>query len=133
VELIARSAKRRTPGKSVGDHPADGKPILLKAGRYGAYLEHNKVRATVPKDLDPDALSLEQAMAVLAAKAGGTGKTKATAAKPAKARTAAERGKAGAKAPATGAGAGKTSTRGDGKTGAKTPAGAKAKLKVPQG
>jgi DNA topoisomerase-1 len=128
VDLIARSAKKRTPGKSVGEHPADGKPILLKAGRYGPYLEHGKVRATVPKDLDPDALSLEQAVEVLAAKAGGgAAKTKAKAAKP-----AAGRGKAGAEAPATGAGAAQKSARGAAKTGAKTPAVPKAKQKVPQ-
>jgi DNA topoisomerase-1 len=134
VDLIARSAKKRTPGKSVGDHPADGKPILLKAGRYGPYLEHNRVRATVPKDLDPDALSLEQAVAVLAAKAGGGGgKTSAASkTKPAKAKPAAERGKAGAKASAAGAAAAKKPARGAAKAGAKTTASAKTKQKVPQ-
>jgi DNA topoisomerase-1 len=95
VDLLANAAKKRTPGRPVGEHPDDGKPIVLKAGRYGAYLEHNKLRATLPKDVDADALSLEQAVAVLAAKAGASGKAapgKAKAAKP-----AAGRGKAGAK------------------------------------
>jgi DNA topoisomerase-1 len=137
VELIARSANKRTPGKSVGEHPADGKPILLKAGRYGPYLEHSKVRATVPKDLDPDALSLEQAVAVLAAKAGSppkaAGKTSAASkAKPAKADPAAGRGKADVKASATGAASATKPARGGAKSDAKKPATAKAKQKVPQ-
>ena len=93
VDLIARSAKKRTPGKSVGEHPKDGKPILLKAGRYGPYLEHNRVRATVPKDLDPDALGLEQAVALLAAKAGASG-----AKAPTPSKTKAGKGKAAPKA-----------------------------------
>ncbi|HSO41811.1 MAG TPA: type I DNA topoisomerase [Rhodospirillales bacterium] len=90
VDLIAKSAKRRTPGKAIGEHPKDGKPIVLKAGRYGPYLEHNKLRATLPRDIDADAVSLEQAVAVLTAKAGASGKAagtaKAKAAKPAAAR-----------------------------------------------
>ncbi len=103
VDLIAGAAKRRTPGKTIGEHPEDGKPIVLKAGRYGPYLEHNKLRATLPKDVDADAVSIEQAVAVLAAKAGASGKaTGAAKAKPGKPKAAAK--------PAAGRGAASTKT-----------------------
>ncbi|MDP2834445.1 MAG: DNA topoisomerase III [Pseudomonadota bacterium] len=57
------------PGKELGAHPGDGKPVTLKSGRYGPYVQHGKLNATLPKDMSPDAVSLEQAVKLLAAKA----------------------------------------------------------------
>ncbi len=57
------------PGKEIGIHPADGKPITLKSGRYGPYVQHGKLNATLPRDLNPDAVTLEQAVELLALKA----------------------------------------------------------------
>jgi DNA topoisomerase-1 len=136
VDLVANAAKRRTPGKPVGEHPDDGKPIVLKAGRYGPYLEHDRLRATLPKDMDADAVSVEQAVAVLAAKAAASGKPASGAkAKPGKAKAAAKpaagRGKAGAKKAAP-AGAAKTNARGAAKDDAKKPASPKARRQAPQ-
>ncbi len=54
-------------GKVLGDHPAGG-PISLKAGRYGPYVNHGKTNATLPKDADATTLTLEEAVALLAAK-----------------------------------------------------------------
>ncbi len=79
VDLLASTAKRRPAGRAVGGHPADGKTILLKSGRYGPYLEYGKVRATLPKDENADAISIERAVEILAAKAATLGKTKAKA------------------------------------------------------
>ena len=64
-------AKRAAPapGKELGKHPADGKPISLKAGRFGPYVQHGKLNATLPKDMNPDAVTLEQAIELLAIKA----------------------------------------------------------------
>jgi len=78
VDLMA-TAKRRPPARSVGDHPEDGKPIRLKSGRYGSYLEHGKIRATIPKDENADSISVERAVELLAAKAAAGGKSKAKA------------------------------------------------------
>ncbi|MGZ9074129.1 MAG: topoisomerase C-terminal repeat-containing protein, partial [Rhodoplanes sp.] len=50
--------------------PADGKPVLLKAGRYGAYVEHGQLRATLPAGTDTETLDLERATALLSEKAG---------------------------------------------------------------
>jgi DNA topoisomerase-1 len=78
----------------LGEHP-DGGPVELHGGRYGPYVKWAKVNATLPKDLGPDAVTLEQALALIAAKAPAK---KAGRAKP-KAEGAAAP-KAAAKAPA---------------------------------
>ena len=57
------------PGKAIGAHPADGKVITLKSGRYGPYVQHGKLNATLPRDLNPEELTLEQAVELLAIKA----------------------------------------------------------------
>jgi DNA topoisomerase-1 len=63
-----------SPGRELGTHPAKGGPIVVKEGRYGPYVTHNKVNATLPNDLGPDTVTLEQAVALLDARAtkGGT-------------------------------------------------------------
>ena len=41
---------------------------MLKSGRFGPYVEHDKIRATIPKALDPDTLTLEEAIDLIAKK-----------------------------------------------------------------
>jgi DNA topoisomerase-1 len=92
VDLLAATHKRQGPtGKELGPHPEDGKPVLLfETGRYGPYVGHGKVYATLPRGQDPAETSLEQALALIAARAArGPGKkkfvrAKAKAATPAK-------------------------------------------------
>jgi DNA topoisomerase I len=77
---------RADPGKPLGDHPTLG-AIALKNGRYGAYVTADGINATIPSDKAPDALTLEEAIALIderAAKGGGKSKAK-KGAKPAKA------------------------------------------------
>ncbi len=64
---------RGAPGgeiRAVGDHP-DGGAIALKAGRFGPYLAWGKVNATLPKGTDMTGMTLEQAVAIVNAKAAG--------------------------------------------------------------
>jgi DNA topoisomerase-1 len=56
--------------RAVGDHPQGG-AIALKSGRFGPYLAWGKVNATLPKGTDITALTLEQATAIVDAKALG--------------------------------------------------------------
>ena len=56
--------------RAVGDHPQGG-AIALKAGRFGPYLAWGKVNATLPKGTDITALTVEQATAIVDAKAAG--------------------------------------------------------------
>jgi DNA topoisomerase-1 len=60
------------PARALGDHPSGG-AVVVKAGRYGPYVNHGKVNATLPRDADPTTLTLEDAIALLAAKASGQG------------------------------------------------------------
>ncbi len=63
--------------KEMGNHP-DGKPIQLLAGRYGPYLKHEKTNASLPKDMDPDSVTLEAAIEMIADKKAKGGKKPAT-------------------------------------------------------
>ena len=57
----------------------DDGPITVRAGRYGPYVNQGKVNATLPRDLAPEAVTLEKALELIAAKAGSKSKTKAKA------------------------------------------------------
>ena len=71
------------PIRVIGPHPGDEAPIELYEGRYGAYVKHGGINATVPKDLKPEELTVEQAISLLADRAakGGGKKPKAVRAK----------------------------------------------------
>jgi DNA topoisomerase I len=90
VALIA-DAPQKAPAKSVGDHPKDGKPVTLRSGRYGPYVQHGTLRATLPKGTDADSMTIEKAVEILAAKASrakGKGGKTAKGGKPAKSKSA---------------------------------------------
>ncbi len=89
----AKGANRRggAPGKPLGDHPADGKPVTLHEGRYGPYVKHGKVNATLPKSVSPDQVTLAEALPLLeerAAKGGGGKRARRPIAKSAKPKAA---------------------------------------------
>ncbi len=58
------------PLKTLGDHPTLGGPITVHAGKYGPYVKHGAVNATLPKTLPPETVSLDEAVALIAEKAG---------------------------------------------------------------
>ncbi|ETX16096.1 DNA topoisomerase I [Roseivivax halodurans JCM 10272] len=83
VDLLAeKAAKRggRTAAKALkelGEHPEHGGALAVFDGRYGPYVKWDKVNATLPKDTDPQEVTLEQAVALVdekAAKKGGAKK-----------------------------------------------------------
>ena len=61
------------PGKQLGEHPDKGGPITIKNGRYGPYVSHAGINATLPADMTPDTVTLEQAIGVLEARAAKMG------------------------------------------------------------
>ena len=64
--------------KDLGDHPDLGGKMQVLAGRYGPYVKHGKINATLPKDAKPEDVTVEQAVELIAAKsAKGGKKTKA--------------------------------------------------------
>ncbi len=56
----------RTVLKELGAHPKDGDPVRVLDGRYGPYVNHQKTNATLPKDADPQSITFEQAIQMLA-------------------------------------------------------------------
>ncbi|GAC1330939.1 MAG: type I DNA topoisomerase [Beijerinckiaceae bacterium] len=77
VELLrakASGAPSAGGGKVLGDHPAGG-AITLREGRYGPYVSHGKINATLPKSVAPDDLSLADAVQLIDDKGGAAPKT----------------------------------------------------------
>lgn len=76
----------------LGNHPEDGKPIRVLSGRFGPYIKHGDTNANVPKGKDPAAITLEEALALIAERAakGGGKKPAKKAAASKKAATKAE-------------------------------------------
>ena len=59
-------------GRELGEHPEGGK-VSVKSGRFGSYVNHGKINATIQKGTDPASLTLEGAIELLKAKAAGGG------------------------------------------------------------
>ena len=106
-ELAAKAA--RTPGAGraaakplaeLGEHPTEGGPVQVLDGRYGPYVKWGKINATLPKDTDPAALTLDAAVTLIAEKAAKTGSKKGAAKKTAAKPKAAAAKKPAAKKPA---------------------------------
>jgi len=62
--------------KELGDHPDGGGKIVVRDGKYGPYVNYGKVNATLPKGKDPQSVTVEDALALIAEKEakGGGGK-----------------------------------------------------------
>jgi DNA topoisomerase-1 len=58
-------------GRALGDHPTLGGAVSVRRGRFGVYVNHGKVNATLLRGTDPGSVTLEEALAMLAAKASG--------------------------------------------------------------
>ena len=43
----------------------EGEPVLIGAGRFGPYVQHNGMYASLPKDTDPMAVTLEEAIRLI--------------------------------------------------------------------
>ena len=52
----------------LGKHPTSQAPLQVKSGRYGAYVTDGEVNATIPKDREPEDVTLDQAVELIAAR-----------------------------------------------------------------
>ena len=66
------------PVRELGDHPQTGEPVAIFDGRYGPYVKHMKTNATIPGGVDPDQLTLDHAVELIAARDAKGSKKKAT-------------------------------------------------------
>ncbi len=100
LELLAQEKPGGRRGRApqalreVGPHPNDGEQIKVMKGRYGPYVTHDGINATIPREVDPADLSLEDAITLLQRKA------ESMPAKKRKKRAADKKAKASKKAPA---------------------------------
>jgi DNA topoisomerase-1 len=91
-DLLANAPKKPEP-REVGIHPRTKKPVMMRWGRWGPFVQHGKIKANMPKDMkkpkgeedEQETPNLELALTWLAAKGDKTkaksktvSKTKAT-------------------------------------------------------
>ena len=129
VTLLAAANTGPAPIADLGAHPGGEGRIEIYAGRYGPYVQHAKIRATIPKSIEPETLTMDEALGLLAEKAAkdeATGKSGSK--KPATRKPAAKKasGKKTTAKPATKAAASKTTVI---KATGKKPVAKKAALK----
>jgi DNA topoisomerase I len=63
-----RGATATPPLRELGDDPTSGKPIVVKDGRFGAYVTDGTTNRTLPRDVTPESITPEQAIELLAEK-----------------------------------------------------------------
>lgn len=68
VELIAQAHTGPAPIADLGEHPSGEGRVEVYEGRYGPYVQHKKIRATLPKSITPEELTFEEAMGLLTEK-----------------------------------------------------------------
>ncbi|MEG4076281.1 type I DNA topoisomerase [Microcoleus sp. Pol14C2] len=69
-------SKSATPLKELGAHPESGEPINVYDGRYGPYVKHGDINASLSKDESVENFTLQRALELLATKeAAGGGKS----------------------------------------------------------
>jgi len=146
AEAPARGGRRGGKElRKLGEHP-DGGDVVIMDGRYGPYVKYKRINATLPKDREPDEITMDEAVALIQARAeksgrggrktakagngkGAAAKKKGTAkkttarkstARKATSRKSTARGAKATKAKTASKAAGKNSTKGTGKADAET-------------
>ncbi|MEZ4637087.1 MAG: topoisomerase C-terminal repeat-containing protein [Caldilineaceae bacterium] len=71
LELLAAKPEKRGSSKKVlkdlGEHP-DGGAVQVLDGRYGPYVNHKRTNASLPENVDPQSVTMEQAVQMLSEK-----------------------------------------------------------------
>ena len=76
---------RKDPPVELGKHPKNKKPIMVKDGRWGPFVQNGRTMARLPKDMTKEDVTLEIALSLIDAKGtNGKGGSKAASADPAK-------------------------------------------------
>ena len=96
---------RKDPPIELGKHPKSKKPLMVKDGRWGPFVQMGRTMARLPKDMAKEDVTLEKAIELVDAKGangkgGGTAKKAAAKKAPAKKKAAAKKKSAAKKKPA---------------------------------
>jgi DNA topoisomerase-1 len=67
--IVTKRADKIDPRvvNTIGIGAHEGKPVSMRVGRYGPYIEHDEKRATIPEGLAPDEVTMAKALELLAA------------------------------------------------------------------
>ena len=91
IELFSRQKTRggKTIAKSkilkaLGEHPTSKKPIVIKDGKYGAYITDGETNATLPEGIDPEQFTIAEALTLLETRAAMGSRKKKRGAAPSK-------------------------------------------------
>jgi DNA topoisomerase-1 len=55
--------------KELGVHPSEGGKVQVLSGRYGPYVKHGDVNATLPRGKEPAELTMDEAVLLIAERA----------------------------------------------------------------
>ncbi|RIL08160.1 MAG: type I DNA topoisomerase, partial [Proteobacteria bacterium] len=91
-----RAASQPKKLRELGKHPQSGSELVIKSGRYGPYVTDGTINASLPRGVQPEALSLDEAVRLLAERAekiqsGGGKPARRKAAKGSKSKAAASK------------------------------------------
>ncbi len=72
VTVIAENQKGAAaePLRTIGKHPKTGEEIKVFSGRYGPYVKHQKVNASLTKEMTVEGVTIEEAVDLLEKQAG---------------------------------------------------------------
>ena len=65
IELIKNRNSGPQELRNLGEHTATGESLLIKSGRYGPYITDGKINASLPRESDPEKITLEEAVALV--------------------------------------------------------------------
>ena len=99
------------PGRPIGEDPESGKPIVVKAGRFGPYVTDGETNATLPRTMAAEAVTLAEAVELLKARRAAGPSKKSARGRKAPAKKAAAKAPAAKKTAAKKAPAKKTATK----------------------
>ncbi|GAN95180.1 DNA topoisomerase I [Komagataeibacter europaeus NBRC 3261] len=86
-------AKKLASIRTIGPHPKDGEPVMVRKGRFGPYVQHGSIVATVPRGQDMNDVTMDEALTLLTEKGKplkAKGKKATTTRKPAARKTKAK-------------------------------------------
>jgi DNA topoisomerase-1 len=84
AEKVASRGGRGAAAKAIrelGEHPDEGGQVSIMDGKYGPYVKWEKVNATIPKTVDVEKLSMDEAVILIAERQAKGGKKRKAAPK----------------------------------------------------